>query len=239
MSRRASLEADTQDGRSGLAASAVSLLAEDKPVTHVVLLGVHGHVLFLQFHHYIHIPLIILHFIQGSRNISLLKHLTDAEEKYNGDLFTYFSRALSILTPSSHRGTYHHRHPQLWYTVTLRITLLSPCLYSIKPFWWERKELPWASTPWLCLTKEGALSWEHHLPCATADVYRVSYIHPSHLTRQLWELLLFFKSLLWITFTKKYTDSQDFKKVFLFTKHESLKSTVLLKATFKSLKNSH
>lgn len=56
--------------------------------THVVLLGVHGHVLFLQFHHYIHVPLVVFHFIQGSRNVSSLEHLTEAEEKWRGDWVT-------------------------------------------------------------------------------------------------------------------------------------------------------
>ena len=61
-------------------ASLVSLLKTNQ-ATHVVLLGVHGHVLFLQFHHYIHIPLVVFHFSQGSRNVSSLEHLTDAEEQ--------------------------------------------------------------------------------------------------------------------------------------------------------------
>lgn len=71
-------EAITLDGSSPRKASR---LLRTNRAAHIVVLGVHGHVLLLQFHHYVHIPLIIFHFIQGPRNVRVLEHLIHTEEE--------------------------------------------------------------------------------------------------------------------------------------------------------------
>lgn len=55
----------------------LELFLQTNQATHIILLSIQSHVFFLQPHHYIHISLIIFHFIQGSGNICLLEHLID------------------------------------------------------------------------------------------------------------------------------------------------------------------
>lgn len=51
-----------------------------KMATYIILLNIQCHVLFFQFHHYIHISLIVFNISQSSRYVSLLKHLVEGQE---------------------------------------------------------------------------------------------------------------------------------------------------------------
>lgn len=57
--------------------------------THIILLNTQCQILFFQFHHYIHISLIVFNFSQSSRYVSLLKHLGKQRENRFTDLYSF------------------------------------------------------------------------------------------------------------------------------------------------------